>query len=420
MTARCRAIGLLTLATASVPFAAAAQVVTPPATSATSPATSAQPATPESGAPLASAAEGTTKTSSKANVTWGGYVEAFYQYNLNDPSNGITNYRGFDTRHNSFTLSNAVLDSQWALDRVTGRLALQFGHTPQTYYLAEPNLAGASGSGESNLNVWKFLQQANVSWHAPIGEQGLHLDAGLFLSPIGPEGMPVKDQWNWSRSNLFFGLPFYHTGARATYAFTKEIAVTAHVYNGWNTVTDNNRYKSVAASFQYNVPDKLTFQALYFGGNERPTGAPEGASWRHLFDTYLAVYPTDRLSFLIHGDAGFEKNKFGTSSWLAGALYARFKVASWLYLAARGDRFHERVPTGASAIFWPSKWVSSGTFTIDTRPAENISIRLEYRHDQADGPTYFRGQVATDATTNQFIPDATSQDTVTLGATTWF
>ena len=64
--------------------------------------------------------------------------------------------------------------------------------------------------------------------------------------------------------------------------------------------------------------------------------------------------------------------------------------------------------------------MSSGTATLDARPHDNVSVRLEYRHDAADGPTYFRGAVATDARTRAFIPNARSQDTLTLGVTTWF
>lgn len=383
-------------------------------------------------APITNVSEGASKTSSKANVTFSGYVEGFYQYNFNNPSNGITNYRGFDTRHNSLTLANAVFDSSWSLDRVTGRLALQIGHTGETYYLAEPSSRGASGAGVSNYNVWKFIQQANVSWKAPIG-RGLLLDAGIFLSPIGPEGMVVKDQWNWSRSNLFFGLPFYHTGARATYALTNEMSVTAHVYNGWNSVVDGNRFKSVAASFTYSKQDKITFQALYFGGVERPTGSPEttnGAPWRHLLDTYVAVYATSRLSFLVHGNVGMEKNSYGTSWWGAAAAYARFKATPWLSIALRGDRFYEKSASNsagtASSIFWPTKetgphgGVTSGTFTLDARPADNISIRLEYRHDRGDANMYFKNDVPTDATTGAYVMNAKQQNTLLLGIVTWF
>jgi hypothetical protein len=287
--------------------------------------------------------EGTTRTGTRASITLAGYIEAFYSWNFNQPSNGLTNYRGFDNRHNTFSISNVVLDTSWTvLEQISGRLALQVGTTPETYYLSEPDRPGDAVTGTSNSNVWKFIQQANIGWHAPIGRT-LLIEAGIFLSPIGPEGMAVKDQWNWSRSNLFFGLPFYHTGIRATYPVTDALSVSVGGYNGWNSVVDNNAAKSVSAQVTYNVADHVTFSGLYFGGVERSTGAPEGQPWRHLFDTYLALYPNRWFSFLAQADGGFEPNNFGVSAWAAGALYVRFQPAHWLYLAARGDYFYEWV-----------------------------------------------------------------------------
>lgn len=377
-------------------------------------------------APVTSASEGVSRTGTRAGVTLAGYVEALYQWNFNDPSNGITNYRGFDTRHNTITLSNVVLDATGTLGPVSVHLALQVGSTPETYYLAEPDRGRAGGAGASDADVWKFVQQAVVAWRTPLG-RGLLLEAGVFLSPIGPEGMAVKDQWNWSRSNLFFGLPFYHTGLRASYPLSDRLTLSLAGYNGWNSVVDNNADKSVSAAVDYVVTDRVTAHALYFGGVERATDAPEAAGttpWRHVVDAYLAVYPTRWLSLMAHGNAGVEPNAFGVSWWAAGALYARVRLRPWLYLAARGDLFHETPASNAagtaSPIFWPARWVSSGTATLDARPHDNVSVRLEYRHDAAGGDTYFRGAVATDPATGAFVPNARTQDTLTLGATTWF
>jgi len=377
--------------------------------------------------PIANVSEGTTKTGTRASLTLSGYAEMFYQWNFNNPSNGITNFRGFDNRHNSFTISNAVIDAMGTLGPIRGHsvsahVALQIGHTPETYYLAEPISVGAAGAGSTGPPVWKFIQQANMSYRAPLG-RGLLIEGGIFLSPIGPEGMAVKDQWNWSRSNLFFGLPFYHTGVRISYGFTDRINVSLAAYNGWNSVVDNNAQKSIAAQLTYSITDKLTYQVLYFTGVERPTGAPEGKPWRHLFDSYLAWYPLKWLSLLGHADAGFEPNAFGTSWWAAGALYARFQPLPWLYLAMRGDFFREGVAANtvgsASPIFWPAEWVASGTGTVEVRPIDNVSFRVEYRHDHAQAPMYFRDQVANDLL-GAPIANATSQNTVTVGMTAWF
>ncbi len=351
-----------------------------------------------------------------------GYVEIYASHNFNQPSNGITNFRGFDNRHDTFTLANAVLGATFDYESLMGRIALQFGETPTTYYLAEPSLPGSGGAGASGAEVFKYIQQAYAGWRAPVG-RGLSLQAGVFLSPVGYEGIAVKDNWSWSRSNLFFGLPFYHTGLRASYDFTDRLSGMVMLSNGWNSVTDNNDGKSLAAQLIYKVPDRLTASVLYFGGPERAKGSPEGDPWRHLIDAWAQLDATPWLSFVLSGDAGFERNRFGTSYWGAGAVYARVQPVKWLYLAARGDSFWEHAASNglgtASRIFWPADNVTSGTFTADVRPHPNLSLRLEYRHDQANGDMFFAGKVEGDGAAAPYAPNARSQDTLTAGLTGW-
>ena len=121
--------------------------------------------------------------------------------------------------------------------------------------------------------------------------------------------MAVKDNWNWSRSNLFFGLPFYHAGLKATYELSKAWTAELMICNGWNNIVDNNSQKSVEASATYKPTDRLTLHFLYFGGVERPTGAPEGEPWRHLFDAWATWDATNTLSFTLNADAGFENEQ---------------------------------------------------------------------------------------------------------------
>jgi hypothetical protein len=354
--------------------------------------------------------------------TLGAYVEGFYQWNFNQPSNGLTNYRAFDNRHDTFTLANVALDTAWDYRGLVGRLTLQVGHTPSTYYLSEPNQPGSTGANASGPELWKYLQQAYAGYRFGVGG-GLTILAGLFLSPIGPESMAIKDNWNWSNSNLFFGLPFYHTGVRATYALSPEWAATLAGYNGWNSVVDNNDEKSVSAQLTYTRPD-LAFSALYFGGVERPRGAPEGRAWRNLLDSHVTWYARSWLSLRAQLNGGFEPNNFGVSSWAAGALFARLRLIDWIFFALRGDVFYEHVAENsagkATPISWPAPWVSSGTATLDFRPHERASFRFEYRHDQAGADMFFGGTVTGDGVNVPFVMNRTSQDTVTLGATTWF
>src|SRR5262249_16731814 len=154
---RRRRFGLLAICAATYPTIAMAQPApAPPGT----------PPTPEPPAP------------SGPTAKLDGYVEAGYSYNLNRPSNGITNYRGFHNRHDTFTISNVVLGGTFDYESLTGRLALQVGQTPSTYYLGEPSSRGTPGAAAVDGSTWKYIQQAYVGWKAPIG-RGLLLEAGI-------------------------------------------------------------------------------------------------------------------------------------------------------------------------------------------------------------------------------------------------
>lgn len=348
-------------------------------------------------------------------VTVGGYVETYYQVNLRLPSNRITNLRGFDNRDRTFTLSNAAIDVKGERGPLAARVVLQIGATGATYYLGEPALPGAAANA-SGPELWRYLQQATVAY-TTAGH--IVVDAGLFPSPIGPEVLPVKDNWNWSRSDLFFGLPFYHTGVRVAVPLGGKWTGMLHAYNGWNSVVDNNPYPSVAVSAAY-AGERVQGQLLYFGGIERSPGAPEGKPWRHLVDAYATIALGDRASMLVHGDAGVEANDLGTSRWATAALYGKLQLSGCLYAAMRADYFREWVAPGASALFWPVPWVASGTATLAYQPVDGITLRLEYRHDHADGAAYFGGDVAGDGVATPYQPNRRAQDTATLGVAAWF
>lgn len=328
----------------------------------------------------------------EAAVTLGGYIETYYQLSTASPDNHVTNLRGFDDRERTFTLSNVALDAKGARGPLTAHITLQFGATPAAYY-------GPDGE------QWKHVQQATLAYAAGY----LVVDAGIFLSPIGPEVIPIKDNWNWSRSDLFYALPTYHTGARAAYALGDGWTAMLHVYNGWNTIVDNNAYPSIGGSFSY-ASKKVSGQLMYCGGVERSTGAPEGSAWRHLFDAYATIAMTEQVSLLAHVDGGIEPNSFGNSGWLAGALSVKLELTPELYAAARADYFREYVADGATAIFWPTPWIAEGTGTLAWQPTDGLSVRLEGRHDGAKDRVFLGHNGANER----------ARDTVTLGATAWF
>ncbi|HVH46670.1 MAG TPA: outer membrane beta-barrel protein [Labilithrix sp.] len=354
--------------------------------------------------------------------TLSGYVETFYQYNFNNPGNGISNYRGYDTRHNTLTLANAVLDAGFRAKNLLARLALQFGHTPATYYAQEPSLGGTDGAGETDAKLWRHLQRASVGWQAT---KSLLFEGGLFLTNIGVESLVVKDNWHWSRTNASVRLPNYSSGVKATWHATDRLDVSTGVFNGWNSIVDNNDEKSVLVQAQYKVKESLSTSAAYFGGIEREGGAVEGRAWRHAFDVYAQVSATKWLELAAEGSGGWEANRFGTQ-WFTGASgYVRFKTLEWLYVALRGDRLWEDPSANARGtarpILIPAKYITSATATLDARPIKGLSLRLEGRHDIAARDLFFKGNVAGDGSeAAPYVPNARVQTTLLAGAVAWF
>jgi hypothetical protein len=354
-------------------------------------------------------------------VALGAYVETHWTYALGRPSNGIVAHRGFDNRHNAFTLSNVAAGVDVDRRRLHGSLWLQWGTTPATYYASEPEQPLGGAAGQSDATLWRVLQEAHGGLRTDVAPKLVFdVEAGLFTSPIGPESVPVDRNWNWSRSNLFFGLPFYHTGARANLVVADAWTITAAVYNGWNSVVDGNREKSVSGSVAH-ASRRVDASVLYFGGVERDPDF--GARpWRSLFDAWVRVHATSWLALMGQLDGGFEPDAGnGRTAWVAGAGYVHFTPLDWLEISARGDGFREWVPrddagTRVESIFWPTAWVASGTGTLGLRPHEAVLLRIEFRHDHAAGPTYFRAWVPSDPATGLGRPNSRTQDTITVGA----
>jgi hypothetical protein len=354
--------------------------------------------------------------------TVGGYIETFYQWNFNVPGNGISAYRGYDTRHNSLTLQNAVIDVGFRAKDLLARVALQVGHAPATIYQEEPDAPGSDTVAPSNGQLWQYLQRASLGWQT---SKLLLLEAGLFPSVTGVESLAVKENWNWSRSTASVRLPNYHAGIRATWNVSDRVDVFTAVTNGWNNVVDNNDEKSVIVGAHYKYEKKLTLSGSYFGGIERDGGAPEGRAWRHGFETWAQLDATDNLSFAADSSAGFEQTRFGVAWWASAAAYARVKLAEWLFVAARGDRTWEDTASNATGtsepMLIPAKHITSGTGTVEVRPVKGFSTRLEFRHDESNEQLFFRGNVQGDGSAQApYVPNAKYQNSLLLGVVAWF
>lgn len=381
-------------------------------TPAAAPSTPAAPAEPRPPEPPPAAAP--AEPEARDGLTWSGSAEAFYGYNLNNPSNNITAFRYYDDRHNLFSIQNVLVDAAWRYGRVSGHLRLQLGVYPETFFAPARSL-------ELDL-LWRLIQEVTIQYRSTVG-RGLAVEAGLYVAPYTIEDMATHQNWNWSYSNLFAAAPFHMAGARVIYPLTPRVQLSGGVYNGWDQIqTDETPYKTALFAMDWEDGDERFFTAQYSVGVERVRGAPEGARPRHTLDLYGGVQLSRRWRVRGNVFAGYEPTVLGAAGWVGVAAYAQVTLRPWLFLAARADVLHERIPDGAEALFLGDgvATIGSGTLTLDARPVDHVSFKLEYRHDESDGDLFYRGAVSRDMTTMDWIANARRQDTVLAGMSVWF
>ncbi len=352
-----------------------------------------------------------------------GFVSTSYSYNTKTPASqtncGLTGncLRIFDQDDNSFKLDIAelvFLKETPDVGDIGFRIDLAFG-----FSLPEVEQSGNSSATlpRSNLNDTGIaaehddfnLQQAFVSWNAPVGN-GLQLDMGKFITHIGSEVIEGYDGWNWNFSRSFlFGLtiPFIHTGVRASYEFDDQWSAMASVSNGFAVgETDLNKAKTLGLQLGYSPTDNVGILANWIGGNE-----PGNSDFLSVWDFVIDVGATNELALQANIVFGSHENAgagFSTAKWWGYALYGRYDVNKWFSMNVRGEYLNDSdgFSTGTAAT---NLWEI--TFTPEFRIHENMVVRLEYRHDEASSTLAFEDKNGA---------PKSSQDTVSFNALVHF
>jgi Putative beta-barrel porin-2, OmpL-like. bbp2 len=351
----------------------------------TAPANAPAPAPAETPAPAAAPADplaGITSVLHGVNLT--GLADIYYAYNSDNPPGSGGTYPGgtltepFSFRNNRFGLNLIELQLDKPVDKTSPlgfRVALGFGD-------AMSAINGVSGTPTDGTNSsTQYLKEGYLSYMAPIGK-GLQLDFGKYVTPAGAEVIETNQNWNYSRSLLFyFAIPYYHFGARAKYSFNDKWSITGYANNGWNNVVSSNSGKTGGFSLAWNATKKVTLTETYLAGPGGPGFAGDNGNWNHLTDTVLAYNPTAKLSVVANFDYDHQNFGHGFGADYTGvAGYARYQVTPKVAVVARGEYFndHDGLGTGVGQHLWET------TGTIERTFAGHLISRLEYRHDESN------------------------------------
>lgn len=369
----------------------------------------AAPAPAPAAQPAAAPAPPPAPTWSLGPMDISGFIDGYYSYNANRPSdyaNGqINQLYNFNDKTDQFNLSAAKLTFNHDPDPVGARIDLIFGRT-NTFI----NKAATNGKGDQ-LN---YIEQAFMSLKPPKAK-GLEMDFGKFVTSAGAEVIESKDNWNYSRSLLFaYAVPYFHFGLRSSLPVSKTETIGAQVVNGWNNVTKSNGGVTIGLTSAY-VKPKYTWNLNYYTGPEN-TETQNG--YRNLIDSTLLLTPNAKFNAYLNYDYGQNRDGIVTTPhgsygdmllyhWQGGAVAAREQVTGKQALAGRFEYYddYQGYTTGAAQD------LKEFTGTYEYKWIEGLLARLEYRRDWSTVNFFTRGN--TQAAVN-------AQSTVTAAFVAFF
>ncbi len=306
----------------------------------------------------------------KPVISWNGYVEVYYQYDFNKPSDNTR--PGFvysHNRHNEFNINLGYLKGSYSAERVRANLALAAG----TYMNA--NYAAESG-------VLKNIYEANAGVKLSK-KKNLWLDAGIFGSHIGFESAVSKDCWALTRSIVADNSPYYETGAKITYiSDNSKWLLSALALNGWQRIqrVNGNSLISLGTQVQFKTSDKILLNYSTFFGTDKPDSA---RLYRTYHDIYGIVNFTDKLGLTVGLDIGTEEKTPGgndINTWFSPVGILKYTINNKWAIAGRVENFTDKygviIPTGT-----PNGFQTMGySLNVDYSPFKNVLARLEARN----------------------------------------
>ncbi len=329
----------------------------------------------------------------KGKFTFSGYIDSYYLANLNKPASrsnlgAAANARAFDQRAGQFSLGLIQTKIGYSTAKSDVVVDLTFG--PNADLGNYGNLIGPLGPGGSSIAI----KQAYFNWKAT---DKLTLTAGQFGTHIGYEVIDAPVNYNYSLSNLFNNGPFYHVGAKGTYAFSDKASLMLGVVNNVDALNDNNRKKGLIGQLFVSPASGWN---LYLNGivsneaNPDSLGNTPSASYGML-DLTTTYQITEKFFLGLNAAIGSQKGDYQgytftdkATSWGGVALYTNYAVSSNFGLGARYEYFDNK--GGARLLrnrLGAGTSVNSITFTGNITAADgHLLIKPEIRVDSYAKP----------------------------------
>lgn len=282
----------------------------------------------------------------KSPFTFSGYLDSYYIGNFNKPKSrsntGVANGRAFDVTSGQFQLGLVQTKMTYANDKSEAVVDLTFG--PNADLGNYGNLVSVLNPDYTGMAL--AIKQAYFTYHFT---DKFSITAGQFGTHIGYEVIDAPVNFNYSLSNLFNNGPFYHTGLKATYAFSDRASLMLGVVNNVDGLGDNNRQKGFISQLFLSPVENWNVYLNYMGSNEAsqevPSVAQDKAFYR-IVDLTTSYQITEKFLLGLNAAYGAQKGDFqgggGPSSaqtWGGAAVYANVALSDIFAIGARYENF---------------------------------------------------------------------------------
>ena len=308
-------------------------------------------------------------TQKAAPLSFSGFVEAYYGYDFNKPSDNNRPFFFYShNRHNEFNINLAYVKGSYNTEKTRANIALAAGTYMNANYAAEPGVLKNIYEADAGVKISK--------------KKNLWVDVGVLPSHIGFESAHSPECWILTRSIIADNSPYFEGGAKITYtSHNNKWLLSALALNGWQRIqrVAGNSLLSWGTQVQFKPTTKTTINYSTFLGTDKPDSARQ---WRYFHNVYGIFQLTDQWGLILDIDLGQEQKSKGSNdynTWYGTAGILRFAPApSWAF-AVRGEYYQDKKGV-IIATASPNGFQNFGaSFNIDRIINGNFLWRTEIR-----------------------------------------
>lgn len=325
---------------------------------------------------------------SEIKITWGGYVDSQFAYDLNKPASGDRAFFTQPAAHNEFNLNLGHLDVNLASEKIRGRFALQAGTSVQVNYAGEPQTGSLGGP-----DLAQHIQEARLGYKL---SDKTWIDAGVFFAHVGAESWISQNNLTLTRSFVAEYSPYYLSGVKLTHMMNDNLTLQLLVTNGWQNIAENNTDKNIGTGIEYAM-DRIVLAYNTLIGREISSdlnGNPRDAEFRHFHNFIVKNKDAKIFEWILQVDTGFQTKpgESDFSQWFGASLMGRYQIAENKKIALRLEHFQDKdqivfitnQPDGFNAIGGSIGFDQ----TLESGIAHNLQWRTELRYIVADADVF--------------------------------